>query len=254
MDALSPLFARLLPMAFGSADIVDGERAISSARMVKTPEEIEAIRASIAVAEAGLATVISALRPGMNRRALIGVFMEVDRIARHHDSGDADVVRISTLPGSGTKDTIAAGDLVALHAGVVAGGCTGEVVRTWVAGPDGAGRKSPRFTSAGTNFGNACSTPAARTRPVMRCGAPTKLPVNRCPPGPSCRSRARLGRAVVVRDLPATAAAQRLVPGAVVSVTAEVTDPDVGVVVGSEAVLITPNGPQVLTSSPRWKR
>ncbi len=63
-----------------------------------------------------------------------------------------------------------------------------------------------------------------------------------------------LDEPVVVRDLPLTAAAQRLVPGAVVSVTAEVTDPDVGVVVGSEAVLITPNGPQVLTTSPHWNR
>src|ERR1700754_3702556 len=39
-DALSPTFAKLLPMAFPSAEIVDGEPAIRTARRLKTADEI----------------------------------------------------------------------------------------------------------------------------------------------------------------------------------------------------------------------
>jgi Xaa-Pro dipeptidase len=255
VDALSPLFARLLPMAFASADIVDGERAISAARLVKTSEEIEAIRASIAVAEAGLATVISALRPGMNRRALTGAFMESIALRGITTPATQDVVRITTLPGSASKDTIAAGDLVALHAGVLAGGYTGEVVRTWVAGPDGAAPEVcalyKRWDELWQRLLDACRPDA--TGDALR--AAYEDAAEPLPAGPIVRGLGLgLDEPVVVRDLPATAAAQRLVPGAVVSVTAHVADPEVGVVVGSEAVLITPTGPQMLTTSPHWNR
>jgi Xaa-Pro aminopeptidase len=255
VDALSPLFARLLPMAFPSADIVDGERPIGEARLVKTPEEVEAIRSSIAVAESGLATVIGALRPGVSRRQLTGAFMEAIALRGVTTPATQDIVRITTLPGAASKDTITAGDLVALHAGVVAGGYTGEVVRTWVAGPDGAGPEVSalyrRWDELRQRLLDACQPDAGGD--ALRAayeGAGDPLPA-----GPIVRGLGLgLDEPVVLRDLPATAAAQRLVPGAVVSVTAEVADPEVGVVVGSEAVLITPTGPQVLTTSPLWNR
>jgi hypothetical protein len=63
-----------------------------------------------------------------------------------------------------------------------------------------------------------------------------------------------LDEPVVLRDLPATAAAGRLDPGTVLLVTGRVADGDVGEVIGSEAVLITSTGPQVLTTSPFWHR
>ena len=62
-DALSPLFAKLLPMAFPDAEVVDGEPALRQARMVKTDDEVAAIRVAIDVAEAGLAAAVAQLRP-----------------------------------------------------------------------------------------------------------------------------------------------------------------------------------------------
>src|SRR6516165_8290739 len=53
-DAMAPLFAQLLPLAFPTAEVVDGGRALQQARRVKTEEEVAAIRAAIAIAEAGL--------------------------------------------------------------------------------------------------------------------------------------------------------------------------------------------------------
>ena len=44
-DALTPSSARLLPTAFPSAELVDGEPLLRRVRRVKTPEEVDAIRA-----------------------------------------------------------------------------------------------------------------------------------------------------------------------------------------------------------------
>jgi Xaa-Pro aminopeptidase len=55
---------------------------------------------------------------------------------------------------------------------------------------------------------------------------------------------------VVTPELQATAAAEILEPGMVLSVTGYVWQEGVGAVFGREAVLVTPDGPEVLTSSP----
>ncbi len=53
-DALSPVFAQLLPTVFPNAELVDGELAMRAARRIKTPEEVVALRESVAVAESAL--------------------------------------------------------------------------------------------------------------------------------------------------------------------------------------------------------
>src|SRR6201991_3523555 len=62
-DALSPVFAQLLPTAFPNAELVDGELAMRAARRIKTDEEVAALRESIVVAESALAVAVSELRP-----------------------------------------------------------------------------------------------------------------------------------------------------------------------------------------------
>lgn len=63
-DALSPVFAQLLPTAFPSAQLVDGELAMRAARRIKTASEIAALRQSVAVVESALAAAVAELRPG----------------------------------------------------------------------------------------------------------------------------------------------------------------------------------------------
>src|SRR5271154_906351 len=72
-DALSPVFAQLLPTAFPNAELVDGELAMRAARRIKAAEEVAALRESIRVAEAALAAAVSELRPGVSEQALAGV-------------------------------------------------------------------------------------------------------------------------------------------------------------------------------------
>ena len=55
-------------------------------------------------------------------------------------------------------------------------------------------------------------------------------------------------------QLRATAAEEILEPGMVLAVTGYVWEEGVGAVFGREAVLVTADGPEVLTVSPSWRR
>src|SRR6201990_180109 len=68
-DALSPVFAQLLPTAFPSAELVDGELAMRAARRIKTDEEVVALREASSVAEWSLAA-------GVREQTLAGVLLE----------------------------------------------------------------------------------------------------------------------------------------------------------------------------------
>src|SRR5271170_6112031 len=67
-DALSPVFAQLLPTAFPDAELVDGELAMRAARRIKTVEEVAALRESVVVAESALAAAVAELRPGVSEQ------------------------------------------------------------------------------------------------------------------------------------------------------------------------------------------
>ena len=69
----SPSFCR---RSFPDAELVDAEPALQAARRIKTPEEIEAIRTAVAVAEDGYGRRRRRASPGRARRHLAAVFME----------------------------------------------------------------------------------------------------------------------------------------------------------------------------------
>ncbi len=256
-DALSPLFARLLPTAFPGAEVVDGEPALRQARRLKTSEEIAAIGVALTVAEAGLASAVGQLRPGASRRDLVAVFMEAIASLGVTTPAAQDVVRITARNGhNGGRegDRVSPGDLVAFNAGVVADGYTGEVGRTWpVESPQGnlSGVRNlyKRWDELWLRLLDACQpgTPASALLAAYEA-AGEALPAEPVGRGLGLG----LDDPVVVRDLPETAAAQRLDPGVVVLVTGHVEDDTVGSVIASEAVLITATGPEVLTHSSFW--
>src|SRR5207248_10527154 len=76
VDAMSPLWSQLLPIAAPDGRFVDAESMLRQLRMRKTAEEILCIRTAVAVAEASLAAAIDALHPGIRERELLGVFVQ----------------------------------------------------------------------------------------------------------------------------------------------------------------------------------
>ena len=256
-DALSPVFAQLLPTAFPNAELVDGELAMRAARRIKTAEEVAALRESVAVAESALAAAVSELRPGVTEQALAGALLEASAAGGVSTPSNQDVAWVTSrehpwrrAEGGGR---IQDGDLVAFSAGVLAGGYVGEVGRTWPADKKhavtGADALYKRWESLWARLIAACQPGAGAGELIAAYQATGEPP----PPMPVARG---LGMGfdppVVSKHLPATAADERLEPGMVLAVTGYVWEQGVGAVFGREAVLITPDGPEVLTSSPFW--
>jgi Xaa-Pro aminopeptidase len=256
-DAMSPLFANLLPMAFPDAEIVDAGPALSAARRVKTDEEVAAIRAAVAIADTALAAAVAELRPGVAERDLTGVFM--DAMASHGVTTPStqDVVHITTAtagPGSRPGDAVVeAGDLVAFDAGVVADGYAGEVGRTWPVAPGertaGLDDLYRRCDELWARLGDACR-PGNPASALLDAYAAAGEPL---PLAPVARG---LGLGfddpVVTRDLRETAARDRIDPGTVLVVTACVFDDELGSVIAHQPVHITADGPELLSCSPSW--
>lgn len=254
-DALSPGFAQLLPVAFPNAELVDGELAMRAARRIKTAEEVAALRESIRVAENGLAAAVAELRPGVSEKTLAGVLLEAMAAGGVSTPATQDVAWVTSREHPwrrGSDDgRVASGDLVALSAGVLAGGYAGEVGRSWPVGEvDGAADLYRRWELLWDRLYDACQ-PAAPAAELLTAYHAAGEPL---PPMPVARG---LGLGfdppVVSAHLPATAAEEQLEPGMVLAVTGYVWERGVGAVFGREAVLITADGPEVLTTSPSWQ-
>jgi Xaa-Pro aminopeptidase len=243
-DALTPGAAQLLPAAFPSADLVDGEHLMGRVRRVKTPLEVEAIRRSIGIAERSLAAATAALEPGVTERHLTGVFMEAMASAGVTTPSTQDIAWITSREAH--RDApVAPGDLVAFHAGVVAGGYVGELGRTATVG-DGARSRSLRARCEGLRdrLVHACHPGASQADLLDAYDAEAVPP----PPMPVAHG---LGLGydlpLVTHALRRTASEQRLDVGMVLALTAFVPEPGTGAVYVQEAVHITSGGPELLS-------
>ena len=251
-DALSPGFAQLLPTAFPNAELVDGELAMRAARRIKTAEEITALRESIRVAEAGLAAAVAELRPGVSEKALAGVLLEAMAAGGVSTPSTQDAAWVTSREHRWRRASedglVREGDLVAFSSGVLDGGYTGEVGRTWPVGEvQNSADLYRRWDALWARLYESCQPGA----PAIDLLAAYQAAGEELPPMPIARG---LGLGfdppVVSQHLPATAAEEQLEPGMVLAVTGYVWKSGVGAVFGREAVLITPDGPEVLTSSP----
>ncbi len=253
-DALSPTFAKLLPVAFPDADLVDGELAMRAARRIKAPDEVTAIRSALRVAENSLAAAVAELRPGITEQSLAGVLLEAEAAGGVCTPATQDAAWVTSrehpwrrVSGDGS---VQAGDLVAFAAGVLADGYLGEVGRTWPAGDsdtEATRQLYRRSTDLWDRLIAACR-PGAVASSLFAAYEAAGEPL---PPMPVAHG---LGLGfdppVVSALLPKTAAQARLDPGMVLAVTGYVWEQGVGAVFGRDAVLITADGPELLTSSP----
>jgi Xaa-Pro aminopeptidase len=251
-DALSPGFAQLLPTAFPNAELVDGELAMRAARRIKTPDEVLSLREAIRVAEAGLAAAVAELRPGISEKALAGVLLEAMAAGGVSTPSTQDAAWVTSREHPWRRASVDGlvrdGDLVAFSSGVLDGGYTGEVGRTWPVGEvNGSADLYRRWDALWDRLYEACQPGA----PAIDLLAAYQAAGEELPPMPIARG---LGLGfdppVVSQHLPATAAEEQLESGMVLAVTGYVWQSGVGAVFGREAVLITPDGPEVLTSSP----
>ncbi|MGK8507514.1 M24 family metallopeptidase [Nocardia asiatica] len=256
-DALSPTFAKLLPMAFPNAELVDGELAMRAARRIKTDQEVHVLRGTLRIAEAGLSAAVAELAPGVTEQALIGVLLEAMAAGGVSTPASQDSAWVTSREHpwrrAGTDRRAQPGDLVAFSSGVLGEGYIGEVGRTWPVGgegDDGVRKLYRRWDGLWARLIEACRPGAAGTDLL----AAYEIAREPLPPMPVARG---LGMGfdppVVTSQLRASAEAERLEPGMVLAVTGYVWEPGVGAVFGRDAVLITEDGAEVLTVAPHWE-
>ncbi|MGV9802598.1 M24 family metallopeptidase [Mycobacterium sp. NPDC003449] len=256
-DALTPNFAKLLPLAFPNAELVDGEQAMRAARRTKTPQEIDALRAAVIVAERGLAAAVADLVPGNTERMLAGALMEAEAAGGVSSPATQDSAWITSKDSPFRRcagdGSLRDGDLVAVSAGVLAHGYVAEVARTWPVGdltdPRGVGALYARRDALWDRLLGAC-------RPGVSASAlldAYRDAGEQIPPMPVAHG---LGLGfdppVVSPQLRATNDAEVLEPGMVLAVTAHVWQPGIGAVFSRDAVLITADGAEVLTGAPSY--
>jgi Xaa-Pro aminopeptidase len=252
-DALSPTFEQLLPIAFPNAELVDGELAMRTARRIKTPDEITALRAAVQVAEKGLSAALSELAPGITEQTLTGAMLEAMAAGGVSTSATQDGAWITSRQHpwrQGPRDRrVEAGDLVALASGALADGYVGEVGRTVAVGDvPGADALYQRSTALWDSLIQSCR-PGAVTSDLLAAYDTVGEPL----PPMAVAHGLGLGfdPPVVSPDLPQTSAEERLEPGMVLAVTGYVWAQGVGAVYQRDAVLITDGGPELLTASDR---
>jgi Xaa-Pro dipeptidase len=139
-DSLTPFFGRVLRDLVPEIELVDASPNLAAARAHKTADELAAIEVAVSLAEAGLAALEEALRPGITERALLGAYIEA--VARLGAPTPPTESVVFATPRQGpvryrylTSDrTIAQGELVVLAPGALYAGYEGGVARTRTAG------------------------------------------------------------------------------------------------------------------------
>ena len=251
-DGLMPSTFGLLRKAFPTAELVDGEQVMRRARCIKMPDEVDAIRESVRVAEHALAAAQAALVDGVTERRLTAVFMEAMAAAGVTTPTTQDVAWTTSSKDSWSRSTrdaaISPGDLVAFDAGVIRDGYVGEIGRTSVIDrlPSGSEALLGRWQELWDRLMTACR-PGATGTDLLNAYAAADVPP---PPVPVGRGLG-LGNdlPLVSHELPRTAAEQRLESGMVLAVTAYVWQEGVGGIYGQDPVLITDTGPSLLSAS-----
>ncbi|MEX1007422.1 MAG: M24 family metallopeptidase [Acidimicrobiia bacterium] len=234
VDSITPMMEQLLGATFPNAELIDGEALLRTVRRVKSSADVDAIRAAVALAEECLRAAVDALTPGVHERDLVGVFEE-HMAARGVTTPAFEgtfVVADSASRSLVTERAIAAGDLVHLRAGVLRDGWEGWLSRTAVCGA-------------------APSDPLA-DRQRRACGAwraAIDADRDRCRPGTSVGELRGAAVGITVDGIgmghEELANGDVLEPGVVMAVEATVDE-----VLGSEAVLVTPAGYELLTTFP----
>jgi Xaa-Pro aminopeptidase len=256
-DALSPTFAKLLPMAFPNAELVDGEVVMRTARRVKTPDELAAMGTALRVAEAGVAAAVAELRPGLSEQTLAGAVLEAMAVGGVSTPATQDAAWVTSREhpwrrarGEGRVES---GDLVVLAAGALADGYVAEVARTWPVGDadNGSARTLYQRSNALWDRLIAACRPGAQASGLL---AAYDLAGEPLPPMAIAHG---LGLGfdppVISRQLPETAEREQLEPGMVLALTGYVWQEGVGAVLHRDTVVITDGGPKVLTTSPSWQ-
>ena len=255
-DSLTPTFAQLLPMAFPNAELVDAEPALRAARRIKTSDEIAVLRGALNVAETALEAARAELAAGATEKSLTGALMAAMAAGGVCTPATQDGAWVTSKEHpwrrARSDGRIEHGDLVAFSAGAMADGYLGEAGRTWPVG-EVDGSAVPQLYDRWNRLWDRLLDACRPGRPASDLLAAYEA-AGEPPPAMPVAHGLGLGYdpPVVTPALRATITQEVLEPGMVLAVSGYVWQQGVGAVFSRDAVHVTADGAEVLTSSPLW--
>jgi Xaa-Pro aminopeptidase len=259
IDAMTPLFANMLPAALPKAQWVDAGPALRRARAIKTKEEVACIRTATALAEGALAAVLPEIQPGASERALTGRFHE--EAALQGTPIPAFEASFADCPLVATPDSVRGprlisqhrnlleGDLVHCHAGILYAGYEGATASTVRCTESGAnaigGELASRLNDLRSALHSSCrpgADPSLITAAYQHCGEPL--------PNIPILHGVGLGMEMPVIGRDCDPDPQTLEAGNVVALYAYVEKDGLGGALARDTVLIKSDGVDSLNASP----
>ena len=169
--------------------LTDADRAMSAARMIKLPDEIELMKRSCAVAEAALRDLQHAIQPGISENELLAIFWHrILALGGEHCFTRLIVSGQKTNPWFHEADDkkVAAGELVAIDTDTTGpDGYVADFSRTFLCG-DEASREQREAYRVAHDFVQGCAA-------LIRPGLDFSDFVARCPPLPDAYRKQSYG-------------------------------------------------------------
>ena len=256
-DSLTPFFGRVLTELVPDGELVDATPLLHHARAHKTTDEIACIEVAVSMAEAGLAALEEALRPGVTERALLGVYVETVAGLGAPTPPSESVVFATPLQGHvrfrylASDRPIGQGELVVLAPGALYAGYEGGVARTRTAGvapsrdAQALGERCRHAMDALVGACRAGNTGADLYRAWSSTGEP--------PAEIALVNGVGLGTETPLVGFGRGSGAS-LEQGAVLSVQAWVSQEGTGGCLERELLRVGEDGPEILTRSERWSQ
>ena len=204
-----------------------------------------------------LAAAVAELRPGLTEQTLAGAVLEAMAAGGVSTPATQDAAWVTSREHPWRRahadGEARSGDLIAFGAGALADGYVAEVSRTWPVG-DAANEVTGKLYQRSNELWDRL---IAACRPGARAADLLVAYDEAGEPAPPMAVAHGLGLGfdppVITRQLPATADAERLDPGMVLALTGYVWQEGLGGVLRRDTVVITDEGPDVLTASPSWQ-
>jgi Xaa-Pro dipeptidase len=170
MAAVSAEDLPVLQRSLAGLTLVDATRVIQRLRAIKAPEEVARLRQAVTLAETGIHAVQAAMRPGISRDALAGVWSDTIRanVTGLHLTSAWEYISVGRNPWGGNA-VAEPGDLIKVDVGCLIDGYTSDTGRTFVVGqPPRAAAEVHAALMAGFQAGFAQLTPGTPLSEVHR--------------------------------------------------------------------------------------
>jgi Xaa-Pro aminopeptidase len=138
VDLWTPVMTKVFAKVFPHSEIVDGAAILSKAKIIKTQDEIDCIKAANVITEAGLDAALRFLRPGVKECEVLAKAWEAMTALGSEWTQCANIVASGPYTAPYRRYTsdriIRMGDPVIIDIGGCFNGYWGDFTRTWICG------------------------------------------------------------------------------------------------------------------------